>query len=264
VLGWIGTAIAAGAALSWLVDPAGPAIIALASYAVAALIRFARDEWRARLLQASLEQRLAPAIARRIAANPALLRVRGEIREVTALFTDIEDFTTMTERADPGDLVALLDDYFEAGTRIVTEHGGMIDKLVGDSIHAIFNAPIALECHAERAVACALALLDASEQIRTLPRGRALQLGRTRIGIETGLAIVGDVGGSRKLDYTAYGDAINRAARLETANKELGTSICIGPGTAARLSPCTVRSLGMVSVRGQSEPVEVFTPDSCS
>jgi adenylate cyclase len=263
-LGWSGAAIAAAPGLAWLVDPAGPAVIALASFAAAALVRFARDEWRARQLQMSLEQRLAPALVRRIVGNPSLLRLRGEMREVTAMFTDIEDFTTMTEGADPAELVALLDDYFEAGTRAVTEHGGMIDKLVGDSIHAIFNAPLALEDHAGRAVACALALLDASEQIRALPRGRALQLGRTRIGIETGQAIVGDVGGSRKLDYTAYGDAINRAARLETANKELGTSICIGPGTAARLAPGTVRSLGMVSVRGQSEPVEVFTPDSRS
>jgi adenylate cyclase len=261
-LAWTGAAVAAAPALSWLVDPAGPVIIALASFAAAALARFARDEWRVRRLQASLEQRLAPALVRRLAADPALLRLRGEMREVTAFFTDIEDFTTMTERADPAELLALLDDYFEAGTRIVTEHGGMIDKLVGDSIHAIFNAPLALENHPGHAVACALALLDASEQLRASPRGRALQLGRTRIGIDTGLAIVGDVGGSRKLDYTAYGDAINRAARLETANKDLGTSICIGPGTAARLAPGTVRSIGVVTVRGQTEPTEVFTTDA--
>jgi adenylate cyclase len=103
-------------------------------------------------------------------------------------------------------------------------------------------------------------LIEATEQIRASPRGRRLQLGRTRIGIETGPAIVGDVGGSRKLDYTAYGNAINRAARLEAANKELGSSICIGPGTAARLAPGTLRPLGTITVRGQREPVEVFTP----
>jgi len=103
-------------------------------------------------------------------------------------------------------------------------------------------------------------LLDASERVRASPLGRVLQLGRTRIGIETGPAIVGDVGGRRKLDYTAYGNAINRAARLEAANKDLGSSICIGPGTAGRLAPGSRRTLGTVSVRGQTQPVEVFTP----
>lgn len=259
-LGWSGAAVAAVPSLSWLVDPAGPAVIALASFAAAAVARFARDEWRARLLQMSFEQRLAPAVVRRIAADPGIVRLRAEAREITAMITDIEDFTAMTERAEPADLVALLDEYFDVSGRIVTEHGGMIDKFVGDSIHAIFNAPFALEAHAQRAVACALALIEASEQIRASPRGRLLQLGRTRIGIETGPAIVGDVGGSRKLDYTAYGNAINRAARLEAANKELGSSICIGPGSAARLAPGTLRPLGTVSVRGQRDPVEVFTP----
>ena len=110
-------------------------------------MRFVRDEWRARLLRLSFEQHLAPEVVRRIAADPAALRLRGEMREITALFTDIEGFTSMTERAEPTDLVALLDAYFDVTTRIVTDHGGMIDKIVGDAIHAIFNAPFALEDH---------------------------------------------------------------------------------------------------------------------
>ncbi len=198
-------------------------------------MRFVRDEWRARLLRLSFEQHLAPEVVRRIAADPTALRLRGEMREITALFTDIEGFTSMTERAEPTDLVALLDAYFDVATRIVTDHGGMIDKIVGDAIHAIYNAPFELEDHAGRAVASALALLEASEEVRKSPLGQRLRLGRTRVGIETGPAIVGDVGGSRKLDYTAHGNAMNAAARLEAANKDLGSSICIGPGTAAQL-----------------------------
>jgi adenylate cyclase len=259
-IGWAGMAVAAVPGASWLVDPAGPAAVGLACFGAAALARYARDEWRARLLRERFEQHLAPEVVRRIAADPAALRLQGEMREITALFSDIEGFTGMTERAEPADLVALLDAYFDSAGSIVTEHGGMIDKIVGDSVHAIFNAPFALDRHPERAVACGLALLDASEEIRASPLGRRLQLGRTRIGIETGPAIVGDVGGSRKLDYTAHGNAINRAARLEAANKELGSSICIGPGTAARLPPGSVRPIGTVTVRGQSETVDVFTP----
>ncbi len=258
--GWASVAVAAVPGASWLIDPAGPAAVGFASFGAAALARYARDEWRARLLRASFEQHLAPEVVRRIAADPTVLRLQGEMREITALFSDIEGFTSMTERAGPAELVALLDTYFDAAARIVTEHGGMIDKIVGDSVHAIFNAPFTLDRHPERAVACALALLNASEEIRASPLGQRLQLGRTRIGIETGPAIVGDVGGSRKLDYTAHGNAINRAARLEAANKELGSSICIGPGTAARLPARSVRPIGTIMVRGQSAPVDVFAP----
>jgi adenylate cyclase len=259
-LAWSAAAIAAVPAFAVLLDPAGPSAVAIGAFALTVLLRFVRDEWRARLLRLSFEQHLAPEVVRRIAADPAALRLRGEMREITALFTDIEGFTSMTERADPADLVALLDAYFDAATRIVTDHHGMIDKIVGDAIHAIFNAPFTLEDHPRRAVSSALALLDATEAVRRSPLGQRLQLGRTRIGIETGPAIVGDVGGSRKLDYTAHGNAINAAARLEAANKELDTAICIGPGTAARLDPATIRKIGTISLRGQSGQVSVYTP----
>ncbi len=184
--GWAGAAFAAAPGLSLLVDPAGPAVLAAAAFATATLVRFVRDEWRARLLRLSFEQHLAPQVVRRIAADPGALRLRGEMREVTALFTDIEGFTSMTERADPADLVALLDAYFDAATRIVTDHGGMIDKIVGNSIHAIYNAPFAVADHASRAIETGLALLVAAEEVRQSPLGQRLQLGRTRIGIETG------------------------------------------------------------------------------
>jgi adenylate cyclase len=103
-------------------------------------------------------------------------------------------------------------------------------------------------------------LLEATEAVRRSPPGQRLALGRTRIGIETGPAIVGDVGGSRKLDYTAHGSAMNTASRLEAANKEFGSSICVGPGTAARLDPASLREIGTLTLRGQSRPVRVFTP----
>jgi adenylate cyclase len=261
-LAWTAVAAAAVPGLGVLVDPAGPPIVAIVTFASAAIARFARDEWRARLLRLSFEQHLAPEVVRRIAADPAALRLRGEMREVTALFTDIEGFTSLTERAEPADLVALLDAYFDVATGIITDRGGMIDKIVGDAIHAIFNAPFALEDHPQQAVASALALLDATERVRRSSLGQRLTLGRTRVGIETGPAIVGDVGGSRKLDYTAHGNAINAAARLEAANKDLGSAICIGPGTASRLDPATLRPIGTLTLRGQSGEITVYTPAS--
>ncbi|MBS0560237.1 MAG: adenylate/guanylate cyclase domain-containing protein [Proteobacteria bacterium] len=257
---WTGGAAAAVPTLALLPDPAGPPLIALGGFVAALLARFARDELAARRLRASFEQHLAPGVVARLVADPRAVRLQGETREITALFTDIEGFTAMTERADPAELVALLDRYFDMAARVVTEHGGMVGKFVGDAVQGIFNAPLDLPDHPRRAVACALALLRETEALRGSDLGRRLGLGRTRIGIETGPAIVGDVGGSRKLDYTAYGNAMNTAARLEEANKRLGSSICIGPGTAALLDPETVREIGTLTLRGQSQEIRVVTP----
>ena len=254
---------AGAAALFWaqglLLDPAGPVVIAAGSFALFSLAAYAENEQRARALQQRFEQHLAPAVVRRLVENPDLVRLEGEVREITALFTDIEDFTAMTERSEAHKLVALLDVYLDEVTRVVLTHEGMVEKIVGDSVHAIFNAPLDLPDHPRRAFECARAILAVVDEVRSRPLARELGLGRTRIGLETGLAIVGDVGGGRKLDYTAHGTAMNTAARLEGANKHLGSSICIGPNAAARLDPQRIRSLGLHAVRGLSAPIEVFT-----
>src|SRR5262249_20785883 len=153
----------------------------------------------------------------------------GERREVTALFTDIDDFTAMTHRAGPEELVAVLDQYFEGVAGIVVKHGGMIDKNVRGAVNALVHWPDHLWGHSRRAVDCAIAICAWTEAFRCRAAPAAMKFGRTRIGIETGQAIVGDVGIRSKLDYTAHGDAVNMAARLEVANKELGSTICIGP-----------------------------------
>ncbi len=258
--GWI---ILAVASLRWrnlLIDPVGPPGLAALLFTAPALTAAIAIDRRERRLRGRFEQHLAPAVVARILASPGELRLEGETREVTALFTDIEGFTEMSERAEPRDLIALLDAYFQMLADIIVEHGGMVDKIIGDAIHALFNAPLDLPDHPKRAVECALALSKACAGFRDLPQARALGLGRTRIGLETGPVIIGDVGGRRKLDYTAHGMAINIAARLEAANKTLGTTICIGPTAAARLPAGSVRSVGKIRVRGVSEELEAFEP----
>jgi adenylate cyclase len=136
----------------------------------------------------------------------------------------------------------------------------MVDKIVGDAVHAIFNAPIDLDDHPTRALDCAMAIREWTERYRSTPEAGALGLERTRIGLETGSAIVGDVGIRTKLDYTAHGDVMNAASRLEAANKELGSSICIGPAAAARIDAAAVRPLGKTSLRGLGDLVPVFEP----
>jgi adenylate cyclase len=256
---WI-AAIAASGLADRLVDPLTPSIAAALVFAVTAGSAYSLTRRREALVRHRLEQHLAPAVVRRIVEQPDLVKLTGERREVTSLFTDIEGFTATMHRSGPEELVTTLDQYFEGVARIVIRHGGMIDKIVGDGVHALFNAPLDLEDHPQRAIECAIAIQVWSDGFRRRLPAAAIELGRTRIGIETGPAVVGDVGIQSKLDYTAHGDAVNMAARLEACNKELGSAICVGPGAAARCDAALLRPLGRLVVRGREEPIAIFEP----
>jgi adenylate cyclase len=256
---WI-AAIAASGLADRLADPLTPSVAAALVFGVTAGTAYSVTRRREALLHHRLEQHLAPAVVRRIVERPDLVKLTGERREVTSLFTDIEGFTATMHRAGPEELVTTLDQYFEGVASIVINHGGMIDKIVGDGLHALFNAPLNLEDHPQRAVECAIAIQAWSESFRRRVPAAAIELGRTRIGIETGPAIIGDVGIQSKLDYTAHGDSVIMAARLEACNKELGSTICVGPSAAARCDAALLRPLGQLAVRGRDEPIAVFEP----
>jgi adenylate cyclase len=235
-------------------------VIGTAVFAVELVISYVMTRLRKALVRSHFERHLVPAVVRRILETPGVPKLRSEQREVTAVFTDLEGFTAMTHRADPVVLVATLDNYLEGIANIIVAHGGMIDKIVGDGIHALFNAPNDLDNHPGKAIECAIAIRSWAESFRNCAEAASIGFGRTRIGIETGPAIVGDVGVHAKLDYTAHGDAINVAARLERANKELGSSICIGPIAASRCDQSLLRPLGKINIRGRDDAMAVFEP----
>ena len=259
-LAWVAAAMLALSTSAALIDPVFPPLIGLLSLGTASAFAFADLKLREAAIRRRFEQHLAPNVVRMITEQPHLLKIEGEMREITALFTDVEGFTAMTERIEPRTLVRLLDAYFEGVTRIIVERGGMVDKVVGDGVHALFNAPLDLADHAAHAVAAAGDIHRFTATFRQQPEAAAAGFGRTRIGIETGMAVVGDVGGARKLDYTAHGDAVNTAARLEAANKQLGSATCIGPIAAARVGLDALRPLGRITVRGRAEPQNVYEP----
>jgi len=256
---WL-AALLASLAGDRLIDPVMPSVAGTVVFMMSSLSSYALVRRREAAIRSRFEQHLAPAVVSRIAENPGLLKLKGEKREITALFTDIENFTAMTHRAGPEQLVAVLDEYIEGMTAIVMKHGGMVDKIVGDSVHAFFNAPLDLENHAQRAVDCAEEMRIWSKAFQARSEPSQIGFGRSRIGIETGMAVVGDIGIRSKLDYTAHGDSINSAARLEALNKVFASTICVGPVAASQCDAGRFRPLGMASLRGLETPVAVWEP----
>jgi adenylate cyclase len=212
---------------------------------------------RARTL---LSRYFSPNLAERLATDPAAVDLGGQRREITSLFSDIADFTSMVETLDLEIIAPLLNEYLGGMTEVVFAHGGTVIKIIGDAMHVLFGAPADQPDHAARAVACALALDTYAQGFRARWRERGVALGATRVGLEAGPAIVGNFGGSRFFDYNAYGDVINTAARLEAANKQLGTRICVGESVAARVDGFKGRPIGDLLLRGREKLLRAFEP----
>ena len=252
-----GTLAAAWAAygFGWLLDVSLPLLLPPLAFASAALTRHYFAERDARTLRAAFKQYLSPDLVETLARDPDGLKLGGEEREMTFLFTDLEGFTSFTERVAPAVLVSTLNAYLDGICAIAFRHGGTIDKIVGDAVHVMFNAPLTQPDHAARAVACALDI-DAFARAFAARGG----FGVTRVGVNTGTAVVGNFGGTWRFDYTAHGDAINTAARLEAVNKRFGTTICVSRATVERAGPgaARFRAIGAVLLKGKASPTEIY------
>ena len=209
---------------------------------------------------ASLSRYFSPNLAERLANNTDAIDLSGQRREIAMLFTDIANFTTLVETLEPDALGPLLNEYVVGMTDMVFAYDGTVTKIVGDAIHVLFGAPGEQPDHAARAVACALALDEYAQAFRERWRQKGIALGVTRIGAHAGPAIVGNFGGGRFFDYTAYGDTINIAARLEAANKQLGTRICVSAILTAKVKDFRGRPAGDLLLRGRSEALRTFEP----
>lgn len=260
--------VAMGAVSWWLFarfrlwwPPLLPTVGAVAVYGGAALVGYAIVRQRARQTRAMFAQYVPPAVVSRLIAQPDLMRLGGEAREVTLMFTDLANFTTLSEQLSAEQTVEVLTAYFNAMTPIVHATGGTVDKFIGDAVMAFWGAPLDDPQHAEHAVAAAIAMQQAMAVLVADLRARGLPPIHMRIGLHTGRVVVGNVGSEQRFSYTAIGDAVNLAARLEGANKAFGTGILLSAATAAQLPPTVLlRALDDVIVKGKTEPVRVFTP----
>lgn len=241
-----------------LFDPSYPILTSSALFCWLIYSNYSRAETQRQQVRLAFSQYLAPALVERLVSDPDQLELGGEQREMTFLFTDIAGFTSFAEGMNPTALVAILNAYLDNLCRIVMEHGGTIDKIVGDAIHVIFNAPIDQPDHAYRAVLCGLAIDAFGREFAAQMHDEGYSFGLTRIGINTGACVVGNFGGSHRFDYTAHGDAINTAARLESVNKHLGTTICVAGSTVRQCSGLGFRPVGNLYLHGKTEGLEAF------
>jgi adenylate cyclase len=204
---------------------------------------------------------VAPEVVNRIINDPAkMMSLEGERRTMTFLFTDIADFTTMSETIESKELARVLNAYLEGMTDIVQKHGGMVDKFIGDSVFAIFNAPIDLVDHAGAAVRCGLEMDRFSFGFSQEQIARGVALGRTRVGIHTGTAVVGNFGSRARHNYTASGDAVNTASRLEGLNKHFGTRMGVSGATRSLCTDIPFRPTASVVLKGKTTAIEVWEP----
>ena len=192
--------------------------------------------------------------------NPEQLRLGGEKRKLTILFTDISGFTSISEKMKPEDLVSHLNEYLTEMTKIIIEKGGTIDKYIGDAILAEFGAPIMIEEHANAAVSTAILMQKKLKEMNKTWEEKKLPILSNRIGINTGEVVIGNMGSDQVFDYTAVGDSVNLAARLEGANKFYNTKIMISEFTFKALTPDLFRTrlLDVIKVKGKEKAVKVY------
>jgi adenylate cyclase len=263
-VGW-----AAGATLAFasaialpLFEPPVAALLALVATAGYRLIVADRDKL---ILRKNFELYLSPALIKKMLSSNSPPALGGEVREITALFFDLVGYSSISERLGPAELVALVNRYLSAMTDIIEDHGGFVDKYVGDAIVAIFGAPVDAPDHAADAIraalACGLALKELNRSM-SLPDGVSLA---HRAGLNSGQALVGNIGSKRRFNYTAIGDSVNIAARLESANRHFGTTILASQATVERAGDAFAwREIDTIRVRGRLQPVTVFEPVALS
>ena len=270
----IGTgAVALAVGVSWylyaeqrlLLDPLYPAIVTLAVYITGSLLGYLQTEAEKRQVRGAFSQYLSPALVEQLAREPDLLKLGGELREMTFLFCDVRGFTSISEgfKGDPQGLTKLINRFLTPMTDAILARGGTIDKYMGDCIMAFWNAPLDDARHADHGCDAALAMF---EELRKLngqlvaeaeAEGRAPMPLNIGIGLNTGDCVVGNMGSQQRFDYSVLGDAVNLASRLEGQSKNYGVGVVIGDDTCRRANGYATIELDLIAVKGKREAAKI-------
>jgi adenylate cyclase len=247
---------------AWLFDPIYPTLTLTLLFIATTVYGYLTTEVERNRVRKAFTHYLAPVLVEELASHPEKLKLGGETRIVTLYRSDLANFSTLSEALQPHELVPLMNEYLSAMTNIIMQHGGFVDKYIGDAIDGVFGAPLDDPEQALNAVKAALSCQKKLAEMNAacLPalRGQMLQ---QRIGLHTGEAIVGNIGSQQRFNYTVMGDAANLASRLEGANKVYGTSILVSEATANRAGASVCwRELDVIQVVGKSEHVRIYEP----
>ncbi|MDT8448319.1 MAG: adenylate/guanylate cyclase domain-containing protein [bacterium] len=233
--------------------------VILLNWLVIMLWSYFSEEKDKRFIKGAFGQYLAPQVIDQLVHNPNLLKLGGERREITAFFSDVQGFSTISETLEPEELVGALNEYLTAMTDIIMNHGGTVDKFEGDAIIAFFGAPVPQEDHAKRACDCSLKMQEKLGEMRAHWKSIGKPELYMRIGLNTSVAVVGNMGSAQRMDYTMMGDGVNLAARLEGVNKQYGTFTLISENTQAAIGEAfELRELDLIRVVGKQEPIRIF------
>jgi adenylate cyclase len=208
---------------------------------------------------------VAPSVVRQLTAHPERLKLGGEVRELTILVCDIRDFSAIAERLNAQELTAFINSFLTPLSDIIIESGGTIDKSMGDAILAFWNAPLDQSDHAQRACNAALQIMSRLGELNLTWRreaeaaGRSFEDVRIGIGVNTGECCVGNLGSERRFDYSAIGDAVNIASRLEGLSKIYGLPLLVSEDTGRRVQDVALLEAGLVRLKGRKGATRVFT-----
>lgn len=238
----------------YLLDPVGPVLTLLVVFLVLTPLRLALENREKRFVKDAFGRYLAPALVERLASEPRALQLGGETRRVTVLFSDIRGFTTLSEGMDPQQLTGLINDILTPLTDVLLKGEATIDKYIGDAIMAFWNAPLDIDRHEEKACRAALAMLKV---IEALNRSRPEPI-RIGVGLNTGEACVGNLGSVQRFSYSALGDSVNLASRIESLTKFYGVDIAVSEFTRETVPDFAFLEMDLVRVKGRSAPVRLY------
>ncbi|MDM8553158.1 adenylate/guanylate cyclase domain-containing protein [Desulfococcaceae bacterium HSG7] len=231
-----------------------------ACYLVSPFILYWQTWKETKFIRQAFSTYVSPAVVKQLTKNPELLELGGKAVEITAFFSDLEGFTGISEKLQPAELVELLNEFLTEMTDIILKHEGTVDKFEGDAIIAFFGAPNPLENHALSAVRASVEMQMRLAELREKWQAQNKPALKMRIGLCSGIAVVGNMGSAKRMDYTMMGDTVNTAARLEGVNKTYGTYTLISQTTADLAGDKFIcREIDKIKVLGKKEPVTIYT-----
>lgn len=237
----------------------GISALSFVLFILVTLFQSSKHEKEREVIKEKFQNYFSPQIMEAILNKPELLKLGGQRREVTILFSDIRSFTSLSEKLPPQQLTHMLREYFTEMTEAVYATGGAVDKYIGDAVMAFWGAPIEQTDQADRAVTTALNMIKQLDKLNEKWKGEGLPILDIGIGINLGVATVGNFGSAKQYGYTPIGDAVNVASRLESLNKDFNSHIIISKSTKDQLTiSINVKDLGEVQVKGRDKPIRVF------